>query len=114
MTRASVVEVRFYHIKSGHRDEFVELFRRRGRPAQEAYGMKVMGPLLDLENPNVVIWLRSFPSAEDRDRMKKDFYEGPEWISGLEELVMPMLDHYSVAVAETTPGALEGSLIHEG
>jgi hypothetical protein len=28
--------------------------------------------------------------------------------------IKPMLDHYSVAVAETTPGALEGSLIHEG
>jgi NIPSNAP len=113
MTTPQLVELRIYHIKAGYREEFVELFQRRARPAQEAYGMKVLGPLLDLENPNVVIWLRSFPSPEDRDRIREDFYEGPEWTSGLEELVMPLLDHYSVVLAQTTPGALEGSLNHE-
>src|ERR671915_1901814 len=53
MTDAPIVEVRTYHIKPGYRHEFVELFRERARPAQELYGMKVLGPLLDLENPNV-------------------------------------------------------------
>jgi hypothetical protein len=112
MTDAPIVEVRTYHIKPGYRHEFVELFQERARPAQESYGMKVLGPLLDLENPNVVIWLRSFPSLEDRDRLKSSLYEGPEWTSGLEELVMPMLEHYSVVVTQASPEALEGSLIH--
>lgn len=112
MAGASVVEVRFYRIKPGRRDEFVEIFADRGRPAQEAYGIKVLGPLLDLENPNVVVWIRSFPSDEDREQMKRDFYEGPEWISDLEELLMPMLDEFSVVVAEAVPGALEGTLMH--
>ena len=112
MAGASIVEVRFYHIKPGRRDDFVELFRRQARPAQEAYGIKVLGPLLDLANPNVVVWLRSFPSEEVRERMKQDFYAGPEWVSKLEELVMPMLEDYSAAIGETTPGALEGSMMH--
>ncbi|MDQ4028118.1 MAG: NIPSNAP family protein [Actinomycetota bacterium] len=113
MTDAPIVEVRTYHIKPGYRHEFVELFQERARPAQELYGMKVLGPLLDLENPNVVIWLRSFPSLEDRDRLKNSLYEGPEWTSGLEELVMPMLDRCSLVVTQASPEALEGSLIHE-
>src|SRR5919106_4268287 len=112
MAGASVVEVRVYRIKPGRRDEFVEIFADRGRPAQEAYGIKVLGPLLDLKNPNVVVWIRSFPSDEDREQMKRDFYEGPEWISDLEELLMPMLDEFSVVVAEAVPGALEGTLMH--
>jgi hypothetical protein len=113
MADASMVELRFYHVKPGHREAFLEFFRRQGRPAQEAYGMKVLGPLLDVEDPNVVIWLRSFPSPDERERMKREFYEGPEWTSSLEQVAMPMLDRYSVVVARTTPGALEGSLIHD-
>jgi len=106
------VEVRFYHSKPGRRDDFLELFRRQARSAQEAYGIKVLGPLLDLANPNVVVRLRSFPSEDVRERMKQDSYEGPDWVSKLEELVMPMLDDYSAFIAEATPGALEGSLMH--
>jgi hypothetical protein len=44
--------------------------------------------------------------------LKSSLYEGPEWTSGLEELVMPMLEHYSVVVTQASPEALEGSLIH--
>jgi hypothetical protein len=71
-----IVEVRSYRIKPGRREEFIRFFETRSIPALRAHGMKIVGPFLDLENPNKFVWLRSFPSLEERERMKKDFYEG--------------------------------------
>jgi len=110
MSDTSIVEVRTYYMKPGRRDEFVELFQRRARQAQESYGIKVLGLLVDLENPDTVVWLRSFSSLEERERLKKEFYEGPEWTSELEGLAMPLIDRGEVVVTQAAPGALTGSL----
>jgi NIPSNAP len=99
-----IVEVRSYRTKPGRREEFIEFFQTRSVPALRSHGMKVMGPLLDLENPNKFVWLRSFPSLEERDRMKNEFYEGELWKSELESIAMPMLDSYDVILCETAPG----------
>ena len=68
--------------------------------------MKVLGPLIDVENPNKFVWLRSFPSLEERDRLKKAFYEGDLWKNDLEALAMPMLESYDVILCETSPGCV--------
>jgi hypothetical protein len=99
-----IVEVRTYRIKSGRRQEFIELFETRAVPAQRSLGIQIIGPLLDLENPNRFIFLRSFPSLEERDRMKEAFYEGPLWKEELEAIAMPMLESYDVTLCETSPG----------
>ena len=70
------------------------------------FAMKVLGPLLDLENPNKFVWLRSFPSLEERDRMKSEFYEGPLWKRELEAITMPMLESYDVILCETSRGCV--------
>lgn len=105
---SAVVEVRTYYIKPGRRDDFVELFQTRARPALERHGMKVLGLLLDTEDPTAVIWLRSFPTPEARESMKKAFYEGGEWTDELEGLAMPMIDHWEVVVTRCAPGASLG------
>ena len=99
-----IVEVRSYRIKPGRRAEFIELFEKRAIPALRAHGMQVLGPLLDVENPNKFVWLRSFPSLEERERMKNDFYGGELWKNELEAIAMPMLDSYDVILCETSPG----------
>ena len=101
-----IVEVRSYRIKPGRRAEFVEFFETRAVPALREHGMKVLGPLLDVENPNKFVWLRAFPSLEERDRMKEAFYEGELWKRELESIAMPMLDSYDVILCETTPGCV--------
>jgi hypothetical protein len=68
--------------------------------------MKVLGPLIDVENPNKFVWLRSFPSLEERDRLKKAFYEGDLWKNELEALAMPMLESYDVILCETSAGCV--------
>jgi len=101
-----IVEVRSYRIKSGKRDEFIRLFEARAVPVQREYGMKIVGPLLDVENPNKFVFLRSFPSLEDRDRMKDAFYGGEEWKNELEAIAMPLLDSYDVILCEASPGCV--------
>lgn len=106
-----IVEVRSYRIKSGRRAEFIRFFETQSVPALRAHGMKVMGPLLDLENPNKFVWLRIFPSLGERDRMKHAFYEGDLWKNELEAIAMPMLESYDVVLCETSPGCVfDGAL----
>ena len=108
-----IVEVRSYRIKPGRRAEFIELFLTRAIPALRSHGMKIMGPLLDLENPNKFVWLRSFPSLEEREQMKDAFYEGELWKNELEAIAMPMLESYDVILCETSQGyVFDGP--HEG
>ena len=101
-----IVEVRSYRIKPGHRDEFIKLFETRAIPAQREYGMNVIGPFLDVENPNKFVFLRNFPSLEERDRIKEAFYSGPLWKNELEALAMPLLDSYDVILCETSAGCV--------
>jgi hypothetical protein len=62
--------------------------------------------MLDVENPNKFVFLRSFPSLEERDRMKNAFYGGELWKSELERLAMPLLESYDVILCETSPGCV--------
>jgi hypothetical protein len=108
-----IVEVRSYRIKPGRRAEFIEFFETRSIPALRSHGMKIMGPLLDLENPNKFVWLRSFPSLDEREQMKNAFYEGELWKNELEAIAMPMLESYDVILCETSAGyVFDGP--HEG
>jgi hypothetical protein len=99
-----IVEVRTYKIKAGLRAKFIEFFERRAVPALRAFGMDVCGPFLSVEKPDEFVWLRAFPSMEERDRMKAAFYEGELWKNELEAIAMPMLEGYEVTLTDTTPG----------
>jgi hypothetical protein len=101
-----IVEVRTYRIKPGRRDEFIEFFETRAVPALRAHGMKIVGPLLDLENSDTFVFLRGFPSLDERDRMKNAFYDGELWKGELEAIAMPMLESYVVVLAETSAGCV--------
>ncbi len=101
-----IVEVRSYRIKPGKREEFIKLFETRAVPAMRTYGMQVIGPLLDVENPNKFVFLRNFPSLEERERMRDAFYGGELWKNELEGLAMPLLESYDVILCEATPGCV--------
>ncbi len=101
-----IVEVRSYRTIPGKRDEFIQFFQTRAIPALRSHGMKVLGPLLDLENPNKFVWLRSFPSLAAREEMRNAFYGGELWTNELEAIAMPMLESYDVILCETSPGCV--------
>jgi len=99
-----IVEVRSYRITPGKRDEFIEFFETRSIEALQSHGMKVVGPMIDLENPNKFVFLRGFPTMEDLHRMKDEFYGGKLWKEELEQIAMPMIESYDVILCETTAG----------
>lgn len=105
-----IVEVRSYRIVPGRRNEFLEYFKAKAIPALRDHGMKIVGPLIDTENPNKFVWLRSFASMEERTRLKKLFYEGDLWKNEMESVVMPMLDSYDVILCETAPDVVTEGL----
>ena len=100
-----IVEMRTYRIKPGKRAEFLEIFRTRSLPAHREIGMKVLGPWLSVEDPDVFFFMRGFPDLESRGPMKDQFYEGPLWKQELEQKLMPMIEGYDVVVVEA-PGGL--------
>jgi len=95
-----IVEVRTYTIKPGLRQRFIHLWEKRTRPLQQSLGMGVVGPYLDLENPDRFVWLRTFPSMEERERMKRTLYESDEWTGELEAMIMPMLEEFTSVLTE--------------
>ena len=99
-----IVEVRSYRITPGKRDQFIKFFEERSIPALKSHGMKVVGPMVDVENPNKFVFLRGFPTMADLHRMKEEFYGGKLWKEELEQIAMPMIESYDVILCETTSG----------
>lgn len=99
-----ILEIRHYTLKPGRREEFIEFFEHRNRPALRDAGMLVFGPMRDLENPDKVHWMRAFASMADREKLKDSFYDGAVWNEHIEPVVMPMIAHYEAELAETTDG----------
>jgi hypothetical protein len=99
-----IVEMRTYKLKPGTRAEFLEIFETRSVPAHREIGMKIRGPFLSIEDPDVFFFMRAFPDLASREPMKARFYEGPLWKSELEAKLMPMIEKYDVVVVEADWG----------
>jgi heme-degrading monooxygenase HmoA len=99
-----ILEMRTYKTTPGRRAEFLEVFRSRSIPAHTEIGMKILGPLLSIEDPDTFFFVRGFPDLASRDAMKAKFYESELWKRELENVLMPMLEKYEVVVVEDTEG----------
>jgi len=99
-----IIEMRTYRIKPGLREQFLEIFRTRSVPAHAEIGMRILGPFLSVEDPDVFFFMRGFPDLDSREPMKAKFYEGQLWKQELENVLMPMLEKYDVVVVEDPEG----------
>jgi quinol monooxygenase YgiN len=87
-----VAEIRTYRIKAGRREEFLQYFHANVAPVLRSKGMGVVGPFRDIENSHTLVWLRTFPSLDDRQRMLKAFHETDEWKNDLKEVTGGMIE----------------------
>jgi hypothetical protein len=62
--------------------------------------MKILGPLLSIEDPETFFFMRGFPDLASRERMKAKFYEGELWKNELENVLMPLLESWDVVLVE--------------
>ena len=97
---AMIIEMRTYKLKPGTRAEFLQIFRAKSMPAHAAIGMKILGPFLSIEDPDMFFFMRGFPDLPSREPMKAQFYEGELWKSELESVLMPMLEKYEVVLVD--------------
>lgn len=95
-----IIEMRTYKTKPGCRARFLEIFHTKSVPAHTEIGMKILGPWISIEDPDVFFFMRGFPDLESREPMKAKFYEGELWKSELESVLMPMLEKYDVVLVE--------------
>jgi hypothetical protein len=95
-----IIEMRTYKLKPGCRSRFLETFHAKSVPAHAEIGMKILGPWLSIEDPDIFFFMRGFPDLESREPMKAKFYEGELWKSELENVLMPMIDKYEVVLVE--------------
>jgi hypothetical protein len=104
-----VIELRTYQTKPGKRAEFLEIFRTKSIPAHTEIGMKILGPLLSIEDPDTFFFMRGFPDIDSREPMKEKFYEGQLWKNELENLLMPMLEKWDVTLVDDHEGLVRWS-----
>jgi hypothetical protein len=99
-----IIEMRTYRTKPGLRTRFLEIFQTKAVPAHAEIGMKILGPFLSVEDPDVFFFMRGFPDLASREPMKAKFYEGELWKGELDNLVMPMLENYEVVLVDDPEG----------
>jgi hypothetical protein len=102
-----IIEMRTYRTKPGCRDKFLDIFRTKSMPAHAQIGMKILGPFLSVEDPDVFFFMRGFPDLDSREPIKAKFYEGELWKRELENVLMPMLDKYDVVLVEDPEGLVQ-------
>jgi len=95
-----LVEMRTYRIKPGRREQFLDIFRSKSIPEHRRLGMQISNPLLSIEDPDVFFFMRGFPDAAARERLRAAFYQGELWKRELEGTLLPMLEKYEVVVVD--------------
>ena len=101
-----IIEMRTHKTKPGQRERFLEIFRAKSMPAHAQIGMKLLGPFLSIEDPDVFFFMRGFPDLGSREPMKARFYQGELWKGELEATLMPMIEHYDVVLVEDPNGLI--------
>jgi len=105
-----IVELATYRVKTGRRAEFIRFFETQAIPVMRAHGIRILGPVVDLENPNRFMWLRSFPSDKERIRRKDAFHHSEAWTGELGPAAMAMLESWDFGIFETTEGYSQDEL----
>lgn len=102
-----IIEMRTYRTKPGKRDEFLRIFRTQSVPAHLEIGMKILGPFVSVDDPDVFFFMRGFPDLPSREPMRARFYEGELWKTQLEGVLLPMLEKYDVVLVDDPANLLQ-------
>jgi hypothetical protein len=101
-----ILEVRFFDVRPGMRDEFDQVSRKGTIPLMRRLGIDVVafGPMLNDDAGWCLI--RSFASEEDRVTRSGAMYETAEWKERFDAVVPPMIASYRTAVLPATESSV--------
>jgi hypothetical protein len=91
-----IVELRRYALYPGTRDALVEIFERNFVEGQRAEGIDVLGRYRDVDDPDLFVWVRSFPDNTARLASLAAFYGGPVWRAHRDAANATMVDSSNV------------------
>ena len=95
IAESAILEIRQYRIVPGMRGRFATFLHDRTLEAHVRLGMPIYGQFDDLDDENVFVFLRGFPSLVERDRRKAEFYQGAYWLNELQDEAFSMIEDYS-------------------
>lgn len=94
-----VLEIRIYKIKAGLQREFVDFFCNEAAPAQVEAGMFLKGPFIESAKDRVVCF-RLFRTPEERENVRRRFYQGSVWRDKLKERASRIVESHDVVVID--------------
>ena len=101
-----IVELRQYTLHPQQRGVLIDLFDREFVETQEAHGMRVLGQFRDMDQPDLLVWLRGFADMAARHRALEAFYGGPVWAAHRKAANATMIDSDNVLLLRPAwPGA---------
>ena len=68
-----VIVTRTYKLKPGPRERFAELFRTHVAPEHHRLGVKLLGPFLCVDDPDILFFMRGVPDINSRETLKESF-----------------------------------------
>ncbi len=102
----AIVELRQYTLHPGQRDVLIDLFDREFLETQERESMRVIGQFLDLDRPDLFVWLRGFADMAARRQALEAFYGGSVWAAHRDAANATMVDSDNVLLLRPAwPGA---------
>ena len=88
------------------REVCVKLYDEVLLPAQQKFGLDVLGQFTSLDDENTFVWLRRFESQEERKRKWDEFYGSDLWRNELGPRANPLMkDTSNVIAVQPTPGS---------
>jgi hypothetical protein len=90
-----VLEIRQYRIAPGKRLRFAEFVRDRVLEPHARAGMPIYGQFDSLDDENLFVFLRAFPSLLERDQKKAEFYQSRRWLEEMQDEAFSMIEDYS-------------------
>lgn len=91
-------ELRFYPVKPGRMDEWVERMENVIIPFQVSQGITFVASFVSLDNPDEYIWIRRFESEEEKERLYRAVYESPAWKEEIGPINGEMIDRDKIRV----------------
>ena len=102
-----IVEIRSYNLKAGTRDRFHQRFVREALPMLQRWKVDVVAYGPSLHDSNSYYLMRSYASAEDRQKSEDAFYGSAEWRQGPREAVLADIESYATVVIQLDDRTLQ-------
>lgn len=93
-----VIEIRSYNLKPGSRSQFQKLFVEQALPLLNKWKIEVAAYGPSLHDENSFFLARAYSNLNHRQQSQDAFYGSKEWVLGLREAVLALVENYTTVV----------------